>query len=306
MSFHVCFLFPFSIVCVIIPLTPRSKGAFILRAPSPIFPTPTPTPPPTPVTRAAAANSPLFSSRRSPSYESSISLKDLAPSVAHEPSQSPFLRSRCSRLVPQSYPAESSQSPAFSFLPCLSSPIPLITSPLPYSAPNSPSSFSTTSVPTSPLSVPATPTSILPQAELITLSLTISGSSSDPTSTIETTSSCFSGEPTLFQPMATPAAHNPSSIPASISPSISISPSKESLVAHLASFSSSSRPVSPLSICTLPPVSPSGSHCPSPSPPSPPLRSLSPCPVCQCKCAPSVTPPPARTRNDPSTMEIFI
>lgn len=310
--FFACsFLFPFHAVCIIIPLTPGStETAFILKAQSPIFPTPTPTPPPTPLTSVAAANRGPFSLRHSPSYESSISLEDLAPLAPLEPFQSNFLPSHSSRLAPQNSSAESCQSPAFSFLPGLSSPIPLITSPLPYSAPHSPSPFSNTSVSTS-LSIPATPTSIFSPAETVTLSLTLSDQSCQTTHTIKTTSTPTiftaihsSGDPNLSQLIATPVTPILSSAPPSTSPSISTTPSNDSLVAQLAS--SSSRPVSPLSVCTLPPISPSGSYCSSPSPPSPPLRSLSPCPVCQCKCVPSVTPPPARTHNDASKMEIFI
>lgn len=299
------FFFPFHAVCVIIPLTPGStETAFILKAQSPIFPTP----PPTPLTPVAAANRSPFSLRHSPSYESSISLKDLAPLAPLEPFRADFFPPHSSRLAPQSSSAESCQSLAFSFLPGMSSPIPLITSPLPYSAPNSPLPFSYASVSCSPLS---TPTSILSPADTVTLSLTLSGTTCQTTPTLKTTSTSTiytvihsSDDPNLSQLIATPVSPILSSTPASSSPSVSASPSNDSLVAQLAF--SSSRPVSPLSVCTLPPISPSGSHSSSPSPPSPPLRSLSPCPVCQCKCAPSVTPPPARARSDASNMEMFI
>uniref|UniRef100_A0A3Q4HI87 Ankyrin 3a n=1 Tax=Neolamprologus brichardi TaxID=32507 RepID=A0A3Q4HI87_NEOBR len=109
--------------------------------------------------------------------------------------------------------------------------------------------------------------------------------------------------PSQSQPITIPVSAIHSTAPGKVPPSVTASSSKESLVTQLAS---SFRPMSPLSMSTLPPTSPSGSRCPSPSPPSPPLRSLSPCPVCQCTCAPSVNPPPTQTRIDPSNMEIYL
>nr|XP_054606290.1 uncharacterized protein LOC129166825 [Nothobranchius furzeri] len=287
-----------------------------MQAPTSVFLTPTPTPPPTPLTLTAAACSRPFSSRRSPSYESSISLKDLAPSAPFEQTQSSFFI-HCSSCSTQPYPSSNPwQSPAFPFMSCLTSPIPLITSPLPSSPAPYSSPFSATSAPTSPASCPASPTlstPVLSQAETVTLSLTLSGSSEDlscqtvPSIKTPTTPSILSvsccedhNSSQLIAALVSPTL--PSS-PCMASPSVTASASKDSLAAQLAS---SSRPISPLSICTLPPISPSGSRCPSPGPPSPPIRSLSPCPVCQCKCAPSVNPSPALTHIDPSKMEIYI
>uniref|UniRef100_A0A3B3XRF4 Ankyrin 3a n=1 Tax=Poecilia mexicana TaxID=48701 RepID=A0A3B3XRF4_9TELE len=234
-------------------------------------------------------------------YESSISLKDLAPPTPLELPQSNCPHSHSLRPVPQ-WP--SSDPCEFSFFPQVSSPIPLITSPLPTSpAPFSPSGFSVLSLPTSPTSVPASSTSntscpVALQAN--TASLTLSELSSDLSS--QTTSS-LKPDPSPTTLTSIFSSHDLSQPITTLAPSPSDSASKESLVAQPYS---SSRPASPLSVCTLPPISPAGSRCPSPAPSSPPLRSPSPCPVCQCKCMTSVNPPPARTRSDPSKMELFI
>uniref|UniRef100_A0A8C5GKS2 Ankyrin-3-like n=1 Tax=Gouania willdenowi TaxID=441366 RepID=A0A8C5GKS2_GOUWI len=253
-------------VCIIIPLTPRStQGAFILQTPSPFCVTPPPTP-----------HTP-FPPRRSPSYESSILLQDLAPLAQFEPPQFNFLGS----------PSDPHQSPH------MFSPIPLITSPLLLSpAHNSPSPcpFAAMLTPASSRSVP-TPTPTSKQSEL--------SSEFTPELSCHTETNTIT-DLNLITPSVTPTIFNDSHDTAT---SIINSPSKEFLTQVACS---SSRALSPLSFSTLPPISPSGSRCPSPNPLSPPLRSLSPCPVCQCTCAPSVNPPPTRTRIDNSSMEIFL
>uniref|UniRef100_A0A8D3CCL3 Ankyrin 3 n=1 Tax=Scophthalmus maximus TaxID=52904 RepID=A0A8D3CCL3_SCOMX len=280
----------------------------------PFFPTRTPTPPSTPLSPTATLHGSTVSSRRSPSYESSISLEDLAPPAPFKQLQFNF-STLPPFLIPQCPPAYRCQSPT--------SPIPLITSPLPYSSAAISSStipFSATCVPCSPTSVPTSPTFTMPNlnpsqpSEPIASSLTVYGSTPDlscpattsakpvpaPTNhTLEPSSKI----PNISEPISIPLSPVPCAPSGRVSPSVATSQSKESLVTQLAS---SSRPVSPLSLSTLPPISPSGSRCPSPSPSSPPLRPLSPCPACQCTCAPSIPPPPTRTRVDPSTMEIFI
>ncbi|KAM7408513.1 hypothetical protein PAMA_002305 [Pampus argenteus] len=129
-------------VCVIIPLAPRSTQApFIVQTPTSFFPTPTPTPtpPPTPLTPTAALHYQPFSPRRSLSYESSISLKDLAPPAPFE-QQFNFLCPPSPCLTPQFSPADP-----------------------PTSVPSSP-----TSLPTSPILTTPTPNAL--QAEAITTS----------------------------------------------------------------------------------------------------------------------------------------
>uniref|UniRef100_A0A8C3AJY5 Ankyrin 3 n=1 Tax=Cyclopterus lumpus TaxID=8103 RepID=A0A8C3AJY5_CYCLU len=281
------------------------------------LPTPTllPTLPPTPLTPIAALHCRPFPLRRSPSYESSISLKDLAPPALFKLPRANVISPRHPRLIPQCPPAAPCQSPAFPFSPRRSSPIPLITSPLPPSpAADSPIPSSVlcspTSVPTSPSLTTPTPNLLL--AEPNPSSLTLSGSTSDP-SCHTTASSITATIPAILtlvpssiapkpsEPLITPVPPISSSPSVMASSSVTVSPRKESLVTQLAS---SSRPVSPLSISTFPPVSASGSCCPSPPPSSPPLRSLSPCPACQFSFEPSISPP--QTPIDPSTMEILI
>ncbi|XP_076747712.1 ankyrin-3 isoform X36 [Maylandia zebra] len=297
-------------VCIIIPLTSGGpEAAFILQTPSPFFPTPTPTPPPTPLTPSAALYCHPFPPRRSPSYESSILLKDLAPSAPFQPAEFDVFTSPHACPIPQCPNTDPRQFPAFPFSPLTSSPIPLITSPLLSSpAPHSPSPFlsSAISVPTSPTSAPASPRLSIPTLDLLqALSVTCqTGDTFKPTTTPPnlTLAPCAMS-PSHSQPITIPVSAIHSTAPGTVPPSVTASSSKESLVTQLAS---SFRPVSPLSMSTLPPISPSGSRCPSPSPSSPPLRSLSPCPVCQCTCAPSVNPPPTQTRIDPSNMEIYL
>lgn len=129
----VCFLSSsasrtFTIVCIIIPLTPGgTESVFLLPHSSSFFPTLTPTPPPTPLSPTAVLNHQRPSSRRSLSYEFSVSLRDLAPpapfkqprSILHSPNLTPLFDDR--------------QSPVLPFSPQPSSPIPFISSPLPYS-----------------------------------------------------------------------------------------------------------------------------------------------------------------------------
>lgn len=296
--FYLICLYPLFIVCVIIPLTPSSNMApFISRSPSSIFATPTPTPPPTPLT-PTSTNGCTSSSRRSPSYESSLSFKDLAPLAQFDVPQSHLRSSASPSFNLHCLSPDPRQFPAFPFSARGSSPIPLITSPLPSSANHcSPSPFSPTFFPTSPTSVPASPpftmaTPTFPHAEPVTLSPTMSGSFSG--------FSCHTTTPTKATTVSTSHTKNYPTIPFSQIP-CSASTSKDSLVAQLAPSSSSSRPVSPLSIIL--PLSPSGSRCSSPSPLSPPLRSLSPCPVCR---VPAVSPPPSRAHTDPSKVELFI
>ncbi|XP_075931938.1 uncharacterized protein LOC142931749, partial [Anarhichas minor] len=296
--------YSFPLVCVIIPLTPRStQAAFILQTRSPFCPSPTPTPPPTPLTPTAALHCRPFSPRRSLSYESSISLKDLAPPALFKPPKFNFLSSPPPCLISQCLSTYPRKSPAFPFSPRPSSPIPLITSPLsPSPAANSPI---TSSVPCSPTSVPTSPSLTTPApnpsvAEPNAFSLTLSGSTSD--ISCHTTAPSITATTPANLTLITPVPPIPSSPSGFASPSVTASPSKESLVTQLAS---SSRPVSPLSLSTLPLVSTSGSRCPSPTPSSPPLRYLSPCPACQCSFVPAISPPPPRTPIDPSTAEIL-
>lgn len=283
---------PFPIVCIIIPLTPRSaEGPFILQTPSSFFPSLTPTPPPTPLTTTATLHRRPSSTRRSPSYESSISSKDLAPLAPFEPSQSNSRSFSPSFAFPQGLPGDPCLSPFSPLLPDPLSPIPLITSPLlsPSASHSLPpitsSAFSISSssytAAVSPVLTTQSPKSF--QREPNSSSLALSGHRSDischTTATFET-----SGTPTPFTQQ-----------PSSESITLPVSP--------MPSSPSCSRPVSPLSLSTHPLVSPSGSLCPSPGPSSPPLRSLSPC---HCTCVLSIPPPPTQGRTDPSTMEILI
>uniref|UniRef100_A0A7N8XAG2 Ankyrin 3a n=1 Tax=Mastacembelus armatus TaxID=205130 RepID=A0A7N8XAG2_9TELE len=278
------------------------------------FPMPAPTPPPTPLTPPAVLPSRPFSLRRSPSYESSISLKDLAPPAPFELPHFNFLSPRPPINVPQCPRAEPHPSPAFLYSPHPSSPIPLITSPLPSSPIPSGSS-----VLSSPNSIPTSPTLTTPSlncsqpSEPITSSLTVSSSDllcdtnirtpSEPAITpTKLTLVPSSTAPNTSESITLPFLSPPTSPSGRASFSVTASPSKDSLVMQLAE---SSRPVSPLSY-TLPPISPFGSHCPSPSPSSPSLHSLSPCPACQSTCAPSILPSPTQAHTDLSTMEIFI
>ncbi|XP_035519518.1 proline-rich receptor-like protein kinase PERK2 [Morone saxatilis] len=279
----------------------------MLQTPSPFFPTLTPTPPPTPLATTTALQGRPFSSRRSPSYESSISLKDLAPPAPFEPTQFNFLSRPPQCLIAQCSHADPHQSPAFPYSPHPSSPIPLITSPLPpSSAANSPPPIpsSLTPVPSSPTSAPASPILTTPkssQAERNTFSCHTPSKTATTSTNLTPVPSSIANQ---SESITLPVSPIPSSPSGRTSPSVIASPSKDSVVTQ--GLASSSRPVSPLSLSTLPPISPSGSRCPSPSPSSPPLRSLSPCPACQCTCAPSVPPPPTQTHTDPSTMEILM
>ncbi|KAK5854239.1 hypothetical protein PBY51_015327 [Eleginops maclovinus] len=281
-------------VCIIIPLTPgSSQAAFILQPPTPYFPTLTP--PPTPLSPTEATPSRPFSLRRSQSYESSISLKDLAPPAQFRSPEFNCLSPPPTCLIPSCPPADP-------FLPDTLSPIPLITSPLlpSHAPPNSSLVLSSpTSVPTS-LTL-TTPAPIPSQAEPNPSSSTLSGSTSDlPSLTAANhTVDSHSITPIPSEPLTIPVSSIPSSPSDNASPCVTLSPTQESAVTPLAS---SSRPVSPLSLSTLPPVSPSKSRCPSPS--SPPLRALSPCPACHCTFPPSTLP--TRTPIDPSAVEAFI
>lgn len=100
---HIPCLMPYSIVCVIIPLTPRStQAAFLLQTPSPYFPTLTP--PPTPLTPTTALHYHPFSLYHYPSYRSSILLKDLAPPAPFEPPEFSFLSLSSPIQIPQCPP----------------------------------------------------------------------------------------------------------------------------------------------------------------------------------------------------------
>uniref|UniRef100_A0A8D0AXL2 Ankyrin 3 n=1 Tax=Sander lucioperca TaxID=283035 RepID=A0A8D0AXL2_SANLU len=274
----------------------QADAAFTLQTPIPFFPTPTP--PPTPLTPTAELP---FSRRRSPSYESSISLKDLAPPALFKLPQFNFLSSPSPCLIPQYPPADPRQSADLPLSPDPSSTIPLITSPLPPSpVANSPSPIPSLvpSVLSSPSSVPNSPTLTTPapnpsQAEPNTPSLTLSRSCSDlscHTSETATTPAILtlvpsSIAPNLSESLIIPVSPIPFSPLDRALPSVTASPCNDPFVTQLAA---------------------SSRHCPSPSPSSPPLCSLSPCPACQCTCPPSIPPPPTQTRIDPSTVEIFI
>ncbi|KAK7901908.1 hypothetical protein WMY93_018677 [Mugilogobius chulae] len=92
-------------VSIIIPLVPGSAAPIIIQTSSLFCPTPTPTPPTTPLTPSSASLSP----RRSPSYESSICLKDLAPAPQFK---SPPARLPLSPIIP-----DPRQSVSFPFSP---------------------------------------------------------------------------------------------------------------------------------------------------------------------------------------------
>lgn len=301
---HIICPLSFPIVCIIIPLTPRStEQAFILQTVSPSFPVPTPTPLSSPFTANAAIHCQPLSSRRSPSYESSILLQDLAPPLQFELSPFNFNSPHPPSMSPSADPR---QSPAFPFSPHPSSPIPLITSPLPHSptansptptASSDPAFFSASSVTPNPSQAESL------SQETSDISFHITTTSENATAPTNLPLTPSSVGPHQSEYIIMPVSHIHSSPSGSTSPCVTASASKESLVTQLAF---GSRPVSPLSLSTLPPLSPSGSRCHSPGPSSPPLRSLSPCPACHCTCAPCVPPPPSQTRNDPSTMEILI
>uniref|UniRef100_A0A8C6WRY9 Ankyrin 3a n=1 Tax=Neogobius melanostomus TaxID=47308 RepID=A0A8C6WRY9_9GOBI len=256
------------------PLIPGSAAPIIIQTSSLFCPTPTPTPPPTPLTPTSAA----LSSRRSPSYESSISHKDLAPA--------PKFKSPPSPLPLSPHIPDPRQSAFFPFSPHPTSPIPLITSPLPTT------STCLSPSPVRPFAVPPSPTPSL-QTDSDNHSFTVVSSPS-PCKTTTVSSSLV------------PDAPEPNSVPVStsasgkISPPVATSPSGESLAAQLPA----SGRVSPVSVATLPTVSASESRSESPCPSSPPLRPLSPCPSCQC--APPNPPPTTQTQHDSSKMEIFI
>ncbi|XP_062422435.1 uncharacterized protein LOC134135195 [Pungitius pungitius] len=310
--------YSFPVVCVIIPLTPRRTGAAsTLQTPSTLPTNPTP-PPTTPLTLAAARHRRPFSPRRSPSYESSISLKDLAPPALFKSQQFNFLSPPAPCATPQRPPPADARRPA-AFPPATrpASPIPHITSPLPPSpTPNSPippsAPGSSASLPASPSLPPHTsdPSAAEPNASWLTTSGSSSGAScraTAPSSMTATTPPILTlaASPVVAgasEPPAAPAPPTFSSPSSMTSPSVAVSPSDEALVTQLTACS---RPVSPLSFPSLPPGSASGSRCPSPAPPSPPLRSLSPCPLCQFGFAPAVSPPPPRLPVDPSTTEIL-
>nr|XP_057914750.1 ankyrin-3-like isoform X30 [Doryrhamphus excisus] len=139
-------------VCVIIPLIP-SNPAFILCT-TPSLPSPPPSPKASP-----------FTPRRSPSYELSISLKDLAPSSTLE-RRFNFVPPPLKGLTHQCPPPDPRQIPGFPFSPHPSSPIPLITSPLPSSPTFVPPSPPTPRMLTLPTPVPAQtePTSKTPNS----------------------------------------------------------------------------------------------------------------------------------------------
>lgn len=277
---------PIPIVCMIIPLIPGSAtGPFFLQTRGPAFPSLTP--PPTPLSATAAQHYHPFSSRRSPSYESSILLRDLAPPAQFEPQ--PDL------LDPQFPTADTHHVPALCFSPHPPSPIPLITSPLPVTCvdpfPPLPSSSLT--------SVTSGFDSLQGCSSWTAVAPDYSHREPNCPSLSEVTSEGFSHSemrPRNVSPCsAEPGQPEPFALP--VSPPVAASLSSECLPAQVAF---GCRPAS-----TLPSVSPSGSCCPSPGPSSPPPPSLSPCPVCQCTCAPSV-PAPAHKHSDPSTMELLI
>lgn len=113
-------------------------------------------------------------------------------------------------------------------------------------------------------------------------------------------------KPTTTPSSLAPNASEPITIPVStsasgnMSPSVTASPSWESLPTRLPT----SGGVSPLSVVTLPKVSPSGSRSASPCPSSPTPHPLSPGPACQC--VPPNPPLTTQTHTDPSKIEIFI
>ncbi|XP_059929603.1 ankyrin-3 isoform X2 [Gadus macrocephalus] len=254
-------------VCVIIPLTPAKRSRARRKpdargAAAPARPTSFPYPEPLP-------------RQRSPSYQSSMSLLDLAPR-AHPTrpalSSGPLPGPRSPPTDPrQAAPLPSSQPPP--------SPIPFMTSPSPcMSAPPSRTASPLPS-PTPPSPSP-TPTPSWDAA--------IPSRSSSTSTLTPSLSSGLTAAPSEAAPGPTPSSSPP--------PLLWVQPA------------GTCRPASPLSLTSLSVGSPSGSRCPSPAPPSPPPCSLPPCPTCHCSCpapaGPALLRP--RPRTDPSTMELFI